>query len=446
MIPEDNNTSNKEHEKIELRSTEVQEVLGNPPKWIIRWGISIIFLVIMVIIVGSWFFQYPDIISAQITLTTENPPAPTLAKTTGKIQNLLVSDNDTVEKNQIIGVIENPADFNTVEDLEQHLNEFKSNFKSGEIYKLTNKSYNLGEIQSYFAGFYKRVDDYNKALKLNYHHKKIELYKKELKKYDAYLKNLKTQNNINKEDLKLTKNQYNRDSTLFSQELLSESDFEKSKSVLLSKLYNYQQSNVSITNVEIQVENLNQSILELELQKEKQISDQVMLIWESYENLLSMIDSWKHQYLLIAPTDGVVTFNQFWNENQTVKAGETVMIVIPQEEGEIIGKVQLSFQGAGKVKVGQRANIQFANYPYMEFGMVKGIVRSISLAPDNNYYTVEIGLPHGLKTFYGQNLDFKQEMQGTAEIVTEDIRLLERIIRPLRLILNKNTKFGDLKE
>jgi hypothetical protein len=118
------------------------------------------------------------------------------------------------------------------------------------------------------------------------------------------------------------------------------------------------------------------------------------------------------------------------------------MTIIPENEGEIIGKVQLSFQGAGKVKSGQEVNIRFDNYPYMEFGMVKGIVKSISLAPDNNFYTAEILLPDGLITFYNEKLDFKQEMQGTAEIITEDFRLLERIIRPLRYVLIKNTNRG----
>ncbi|HRW63994.1 MAG TPA: hemolysin D, partial [Bacteroidales bacterium] len=103
------------------------------------------------------------------------------------------------------------------------------------------------------------------------------------------------------------------------------------------------------------------------------------------------------------------------------------------------GKVQLTFDGAGKVKSGQMANIQFANYPYMEFGMVKGVVKNISLAPENDYYTAEIELPEGLKTFYGIDLQFKQQMQGSVEIITEDIRLMERIIRPLRYILKRNT-------
>ncbi|MCB2196660.1 MAG: HlyD family secretion protein [Bacteroidetes bacterium] len=445
MIPKDRNL-HQEYEKIELRSNEVQEILNRPPKWIIRWGITIIFFVIVVVLVGSWFFKYPDIIGAPITLTTENPPAPVLAKTTGKIQNLLVSDNQIVSKEQVLGVIENPAKLEDIQALYLKLKKFEREFSAGSSYQLKNEMYELGDVQSYYSNFYKRLDEYNQFIKLNYYQKKIRLYKIELEKYSQYINNLNIQNKILAEELFLTRKQFNRDSLLFDQELMSESDLEKSKTALLAKSYNYEQNNLAITNTAIQIENINQNILELELQNEKQLSDQIIMMWEGYENLLSAIESWKHNFVLISPTDGIVTFNQFWDENQTVKVGETVITIIPQDEGEIIGKVKLSFDGAGKVQVGQQANIQFANYPYMEFGMVQGVVRSISLAPNNNSYTAEIELPVGLKTFYGVNLEFKQEMQGTIEIITEDIRLLERIVRPLRYILKKNTKFGEQKK
>jgi len=435
---------NQEYEKIELRSNEVQEILSRPPKWIVRWGITIIFLVIAILILGSWVFKYPTIITADIVLTTENPPAPIVAKTSGKIQNLFVKDKKKVIKNEVIGVLENPADYLSIDELTQKLEIFEKEFKQGEQVILQPVDM-LGEIQPYFATFFKYIQDYNKTLSLDYYLKKIALYKQELKKFDSYLENLRKQNEILFEEMKLERNQFNRDSILYTKELMSESDYEQSKANLLSMKYSYEQNKLFITNTEIQIESLNQSILELELQEEKQISEQVNLIWESYHNLISSIDSWRHKYVLISPTNGVVTFNEFWNENQTVKLGETVVTVIPEDEGEIIGKVKLDFQGAGKVKVGQQANIQFANYPYMEFGMIKGEVRSISLAPNNNFYSLEIYLPNGLTTFYDVDLDFKQEMKGKAEIITEDIRLIERIIRPLRLVLNKNTKFGDKK-
>ncbi|MFP4025548.1 MAG: HlyD family secretion protein [Thiohalospira sp.] len=432
-----------EEERIELRSTEVQEILSRPPKWMVRWGITIVFIVIAILVIGSWFFKYPDIISANIVLTTENPPAPVVAKTSGKIQNLLVHDNQLVQKGDVLVVLENPADFESIQTLEKMLVDFNANFKLGEAFLFSKYPLTLGSVQSFYARFVKNIEAYNQMIRLNYHDQKIELYQQELKKYSQYLIHLENQNRLLGDDFKLAQKQFLRDSALNAQNMLADADFEKSKSQLIAKQYSLEQNSASIASIQLQMETLKQNILELELQKDQQLSDFQSLIGESFKNLQSSIDSWKYQYILVSPTDGKITFNQYWNENQTVKVGETVMTIIPEDEGEIIGKVQLNFQGAGKVKVGQQANIQFANYPYMEYGMVKGVVKSISLAPDNNFYTAEIELPHGLTTFYGMKLDFKQQMTGTAEIITEDIRLMERIIRPLRYILKKNTNLGN---
>lgn len=438
---------NKEEiDKIELRSSDVQEILSRPPKWIIRWGITVIFFIIAVVIAGSWFFKYPDIVAAQITLTTENPPAPIVAKTSGKIQNLFVKNNDIVKKNNILGVLENPAKYKSINKLDSFLSRFNSTFKLGRIIILDKENLELGNVQSLYSNFIKTIEEYNQMILLDYHSQKIELYKQELNKYDQYLVHLKNQNQLLENDYELTHKQLKRDSVLNMQEMIADAVYEKSKSQLINKQYSLEQNRASIASLNLQMESLKQNIFDLELQKQQQLSDYQSRIWESYKNLQATIDTWKYQYLLVSPTSGRVTFNQFWNENQSVKLGETVMTIIPEDEGDIIGKVQLSFDGAGKVKVGQKANIQFANYPYMEFGMVKGIVNSISLAPSNDFYTVEVKLSKGLRTFYGIDLEFKQEMKGTAQIITEDIRLMERIVRPLRYILHKNTKFGDLKK
>jgi len=433
----------EEHNKIELRSTEVQEILSRPPKWMVRWGITIIFIVVAILVTGSWFFKYPDIIPANIVLTTENPPAPVVAKTSGKIQNLFVGNNQLVRKNEVMAVLENPAGYESIRTLEDLLDGFNTDFKLGEPFLFIEFPFELGSVQSLYASFVKNIEAYNQMIRLNYHDQKIGLYQQELKKYGKYLAHLEKQNRLLDDDFKLVQKQFLRDSALNAQNMLSDADFEKSKSQVIAKQYSLEQNSASIASIHLQMETLKQNILELELQKKQQLSDYQSLIEESYKNLQAAIDSWKYQYTLVSPTNGKVTFNQFWNENQSVKTGETVMTIIPDDEGEIIGKVQLTFQGAGKVKPGQQANIQFANYPYMEFGMVKGTVQSISLAPNNNFYTAEIDLPNGLTTFYGIELDFKQQMTGNAEIITEDIRLLERIVRPLRYILKKNTNLGN---
>ena len=72
--------------------------------------------------------------------------------------------------------------------------------------------------------------------------------------------------------------------------------------------------------------------------------------------------------------------------------------------------------------------------------MVKGIIKSVSLVPNEETYLVEVTLPNGLVTNYGTKLVFFQEMKGEAEIITEDISLLQRILNPIISLYKKNFK------
>ena len=109
-----------EEPQIELKSPAVQEILGHPPRWIIRWGISIIFIIIAGLIVGSYFFKYPDIITATITVTTENLPAGVMAKTTGKIDTLLVHEKQKVRQGDLLAVMESTADWRDVMSIKNY--------------------------------------------------------------------------------------------------------------------------------------------------------------------------------------------------------------------------------------------------------------------------------------------------------------------------------------
>ena len=99
---------------LELRSEEVQEILGRPPKWIIRIGISFIFIIVIGLFIGSYYIKYPDILQSTIVVTTENLPAGVTAKASGRIDTLLVSEKSMVQKGELLAVIENPAHFDDI--------------------------------------------------------------------------------------------------------------------------------------------------------------------------------------------------------------------------------------------------------------------------------------------------------------------------------------------
>jgi HlyD family secretion protein len=77
----------------------------------------------------------------------------------------------------------------------------------------------------------------------------------------------------------------------------------------------------------------------------------------------------------------------------------------------------------------------------MEYGMVRVEITNISLVPvtqnDAQGYILEVYFPNGLVTNYGKELAFGQQMQGTAEIITEDLRLLDRFLNPIRSLWKK---------
>ena len=76
MVQEDK----KEYKEIELRSEEVQEVMSHVPVWILRWGITVLFCIVIILLIGSYLFKYPDVVEAEITVSTQNPPAYVVAR------------------------------------------------------------------------------------------------------------------------------------------------------------------------------------------------------------------------------------------------------------------------------------------------------------------------------------------------------------------------------
>ena len=55
--------------KIELRSEKVRHIIGEIPSRIVRYGITIITIVILGLLIGAYFIPYPETISAKVQMT-----------------------------------------------------------------------------------------------------------------------------------------------------------------------------------------------------------------------------------------------------------------------------------------------------------------------------------------------------------------------------------------
>ena len=434
------------HDNLNLRSEEVQEILGRPPRWIVRVGISIIFVVVAGLFVGSYFLKYPDILPAPITVTTENLPAGVMAMTTGKIDTIAVTEKQTVKEGELLAVVRNPAKLEDVMTVKQMLEGADTvdvetqNFASLQTGHTA--SLQLGDLQSAYTAFDNALTDYRHFVVTDYHNRKIAVIRKQIAAQKNLLQKTVNQLNINRKQLATAQKLFEIDSTLYSKSAISLVDYQSARNTLLQQLSSLESSKMSVDNQQMSILQSEQSIFDLEQQRIDEEQKLTSALTSAKEQLAAQIRQWEQTYLLVAPCDGKVTFTKYWQKNQNVNAGEVLVTVVPDGDTQVVGKILLPQQGAGKVKVGQTVNVKLDNFPYLEYGLVKVSIRNISMVPvqvDENTkaYMLEVEFPEKLVTTYGKELTFSQEMTGTAEIITEDLRLLDKFINPIRAVIRK---------
>ena len=430
----------KEIDDIELRSEDVQEVLGQTPSWILRRGIFMLTVFVAVLLAGSWFFKYPQVVNATITLTSQNPPANIVAKTSGAIADIYVKDGQKVRAGQRLVLIDNPAVVEDIDSLASELERITAATNDMKIYHIRNTRMKLGSMQSDFSTMMLKLDNYNQFITLNYYPQKIAASQKLLEICRRQTTSALRQQTIVNKQHELQKKNYNRSLILHDKGLISDEDFEQAGNTLLQIELNVANATDNVTNNRSQQLQISSEITELKQQYAEQLSNILTDMKSSVNQLVNDIATWRMTYLITSPVNGTVTFTNFWARNQNVESGKVVFSVVPSHAPVLIGKVQLPALGAGRVRKNQRVNVSFDNFPEKEFGTVKGVVRRISLIPtDENNYVVEVGFPDGLKTSYGKRLPVSQEMSGSASIITEDTRLIEQLLQPVKKVLYENT-------
>ena len=427
----------QEEKDIELRCEEVQEILTRPPHALVRWGITAFFSVLALFFIGGCFFKYPDVVSAQITVTTEHPPVWIVARGSGKIKEVYGKDRERIEAGKIIAVLENPAETEDVLLLEEALQDFclTDSCVHGILFP---EHLALGSIQAFYATFIKSLTDYRNFLSLDLYEQKIEATRKELQEYRNYIVHLKRQAELDKEQVRIAETVHSREKKLFGEGLTAQSDYEEAKQVFLNRQQGQEQMMTSLSSAKIQEAQLQQNILEIRMERSREANSLGTALKAAYNELQVSIEDWKMTYLFISPAGGILSYNNVWQKNQNVNSGDKVFSIVASQTGDIIGKIKLPVNGSGKVKPGQRVNISVTGYPYMEFGFLTGTVVSVSLLTDSDsMYTVTVSLPQDLCTSYGKVLDFNGELTGTAEVMTDERSITGRLLEPLRYLWEK---------
>lgn len=429
-----------ENKEIEIRSDEVQEILSDVPNWMIRWGISLIFGLIIMLVFIAWFIKYPDTIQGQATITTEQPSVKLVSKTGGYIKNIYFNNNTTIKKGQIIAEITNPTSKEAIDYLKQ-LNQavYLSLEKENQIQEPTiavDTSLVFGEIQTVFNELTKNLKDYSFLVN--------DVY------YKNALKNVSQQINYNKQLASITQEQLN----LMKQELINAKDKFKIDSALYAKghvsKYDFYKNQTELNNKKSEYTSLKKTYVQYQItvtQNEKEKDDLTKRFEETERDLRSnilannksiknYIESWQQNFTLISPMDGKVSYLSNITKNEYITSETRLFAVIPKNK-DYVGWLTIPLEGYGKITKGQKVRVKLNNYPYEQYGQLIGEVKEISQVPNGDNYQVKIHLNSDLITTYHKKIKYTPEMIGSAEIITKDLRLLERLFNNFRKVFDE---------
>lgn len=435
-------------QKIEIieHSSEVQDILGKVPPSILKISLTILIFIVTIILIGSIVFRYPDKVSGFIKISSSTPTQVVVAQTAGYIDELVPLKGEKIQAGQIIASIQNSI--NTQEamllkrlviDLDTAI--FMDTITPELLLKcLAFHPQNIGGLSDAYNRWITEVQRFLVFLEQDYYRNRINLQKDLLVLQSRKRNGVQRQEQMTKDKYLIARTQFQRDSILYVKGILSEEEYEMGKlryNQVQSSAVDISQSIVSIEQgvieSKISLKILEKSYSDEELQHHQQLASCTL-------DLLEAISKWEKSYLLLSPIDGTLRYWGNRYNHQYVQIGEPLFSIEPLQRLAPIGAMTVAPNKAGEIVAGQRVLIRLSNYPEEKFGFITGEVASISTIPDKEgNYRVEIHLPKNLTTSYGKNLPLEIELQGTAEIITTNYRLIERFIMPIRKVISKNT-------
>lgn len=426
---------------VELRSEEVQEILGSPPGWLVRWGTTVVLLGFAILISVAWFVRYPDVVEADVEITTATPPADVVARSDGRIARLFVTDTSRVTQNQVLAVLQSTANYQDVFLLDSCIATWRllklEDFRTVSI----PDSLSLGELQADFANFSRMLSDFQFGRETG-----NQTYTSSVSSIQMQISQLEQSIQFEqkaliriKDQLKSAEDLYEKQKSLYEQGITSRVDFEKERTKLAELERQRDQYEDNVLQKRREIISLKNAINKESFGRQESATSSSTLLVNSLNLLSTSLDRWKQAYLLTAPIEGRVSLNGL-TVQQFVRLGEQIMAIVPFHAEIIIGRAKLPVAGSGKVTENQKVILKLANYPYREFGTITGKVVSKSLVPKDKEYSIVIALPNTpnkkLRTSLGKEIDFAQQLQGKAEIVTEDKGFLQRIMEQMYGVLH----------
>jgi len=432
-----------EEKKIK-RTEEVDHIVNRMPN---KFGIQVTIIataIISVLLALGFLISYPDVQIGSVTINTETPAIRIFSNHSGKII-LLKRNQELVKQNEVLGYLDNPANMQDVLQISELIKKVDVTNPKGLLAsdELPKKVY-LGAINSPYYTFLDALQQYRHYYSTKLYDYQIQTYRNLLNEQYTLLEKTKEKARLSGNNLDILDKFAERDSILLSKRVISVAEFERNKMNQLNAVYSDVNTRNEASQIMLEIFKTQNAIHETEIKKEEIEKSLYLTLSSTFHELNASLKHFDETYVFRSPQEGNVQYLNFWNNNYFVQANEEVFSIVPPNN-QIVAQVLLPNAGAGKVLPGQEVIIKLDNYPFNEFGSLRGTVRDISLVTNTQRteqgniesYLVHVTLPEVLITNYGTKLDFKYELKGVAEIVTKKRMLIERAFDNIKYMLSE---------
>ncbi|GJM34497.1 MAG: hypothetical protein DHS20C18_34980 [Saprospiraceae bacterium] len=415
---------------------EIQQILGPPPRWMIRYGISVLFFFFVGLIALAFWIRYRDVVEARGFLTTASPPAKIIVRKEGRIVKLLVTDQETVVSGQKLAILESTADHEDILKLvEGFLLPMDSASRPGQVIDLDLPTgLQIGDLQSRYSTLREQLDQLRYQYRKDQTLQLISRKENEIDALKAVNQAMEQQMDTLRKEARISKNKVDTLQRLLAGGYASPLELRNAETTFLQYQRELRNKQIDLYNNQIQVSQLESSITNLSQGKDEKINELWIAFKEEIRKLHAELENWKQNYLLTAPIAGQVSFTNLRGEQQFVTAGTSLMTVVPvRDAAKIVALAFLPATGMGKVATNMEAKIRLDAYNYKEFGVLEGKVQQIGLAPESSqegepYFRMQVELPLQMVTSYGDTLQFKPEMTALVKVLTEERSLMARLL------------------
>ena len=220
-------------------SDDIQDIITTVPSWLLRWGITLFFGILVLIIGLAAMIRYPDIVKAQLKIDSPNSPKPIVSKISGKLVRLLVTENETVKAGQPLAYLESTANHAKVLTLLTNLKELQRDVLQNKPFndRLFNEADNIqfGELQSAYQTFFQEYLAYKSSINNGFLVKKKAYLQKDLTYLAKQQDQLNAEKTIQQKDFSLAGEEYEMHKKLTQQKVETSAELRQEESKYLAK-------------------------------------------------------------------------------------------------------------------------------------------------------------------------------------------------------------------